>query len=117
MTMELAGKLQLKRGATIRVFNLPKGLILDLPVNRRSSNSLLFAANRADLAKHAPAVLARSSDDHLVWIAYPKKTGGIATDLDRDHGWEIVTEAGWEGVRLIAIDSTWSAMRFRPSSR
>jgi len=115
--VDLARKLQLKPGVSIRLVNAPRDLPLELPVQPQSRNILLFAANRADLAKHAPKFLARATDAELVWIAYPKKSGSIKTDIDRDHGWEPVSEAGWEGVRLVAIDETWSAMRLRPVSR
>ncbi len=115
--MDLAKKLQLKPGVSIRVVNAPGDLLLELPVQPQSRNILLFAANRAELAKHAPKLLAKATDTDLMWIAYPKKTGAIKTDIDRDHGWEPVSEAGWEGVRLVAVDATWSAMRFRPIDR
>lgn len=115
--MELAQKLQLKPGLSIRVVNLPKGIVLELPVQPKSKNVLLFAASRVELARHARAILAKATDEDLIWIAFPKKSGSIQTDLDRDHGWEPVTEAGWKGVRLIAIDETWSAMRVRPVRR
>lgn len=49
---------------------------------------------------------------HL-WLAYPKKTGAIATDISRDHGWGPVTRRGLVAVAQIAIDGTWSALRFR----
>lgn len=115
--MELAKKLQLKPGISIRVMNPPKGVVLELPVQPRSKNVLLFAGSREELAKLAPAMLGRATDEDLIWIAYPKKSGSIKTDIDRDHGWEPVTEAGWQGVRLVSLDETWSAMRFRPAAR
>lgn len=115
--MDLAKKLQLKPGVSIRLVNAPGSLLLDLPIQPRSRNFLLFAPSQADLVKHAPKLLARATGDDFAWIAYPKKTGAIKTDIDRDHGWESVTQAGWEGVRLVAIDETWSAMRFRPAKR
>ncbi|GAA2713463.1 hypothetical protein GCM10009865_41090 [Aeromicrobium ponti] len=36
-------------------------------------------------------------------------------DLTRDEGWEPVKEAGYTGIASVAIDETWSAMRFRPA--
>ena len=57
---------------------------------------------RHDLAK--PAVL---------WIAYPK-AGKLDTDLNRDVLWKLLDGNGIRPVRQIAIDDTWSAMRFRP---
>ena len=37
----------------------------------------------------------------------------IATDLSRDHGWEPLKKAGWEGVSLVAVNEAWAAMRFK----
>jgi hypothetical protein len=49
---------------------------------------------------------------HL-WLLYPKKSGRIATDITRDHGWEPVHEAGFLPVTQVAVDADWSALRFR----
>jgi hypothetical protein len=48
-----------------------------------------------------------------LWFAYPKKTGAIRTDITRDHGWTPLAEAGLIPVTQVAIDDTWSALRFR----
>jgi len=48
-----------------------------------------------------------------LWFAYPKKTGPVRTDLDRDHGWEPLTQAGLLPVTQVPLDATWSALRFR----
>lgn len=75
-----------------------------------------FVRDRASLASLAPRAIAALRPDGLLWFAYPKRTSGVATDIHRDAGWEPVTEAGWDGVRQIAIDAVWSALRFRPAS-
>jgi len=49
-----------------------------------------------------------------LWFCYPKKTGKIKTDISRDIGWDTVAKLGYEGIRAISIDDTWSGMRFRP---
>lgn len=49
----------------------------------------------------------------LLWFAYPKRTGAIPTDITRDHGWDALAEAGFLGVAQVALDGTWSALRFR----
>jgi hypothetical protein len=113
----LAEKLQLKPGAGIRVLHAPAGLALDLPADPAAEAALLFVTSLAELDARAPSVLKTLVPDALFWIAYPKKTGAIRTDIHRDCGWPPVTAAGLEGVRLVAIDATWSAMRFRPVSR
>lgn len=112
-TQKLSEKLQLKADQKIRVVNCPRGLALGLSQDNKADAVLLFAASVNDLNRLAPPVIAKLGDDELFWIAYPKKTSAIKTDIDRDHGWDAVTKAGWQGVRLVAIDDTWSAMRFR----
>lgn len=113
--MTLAQKLQLKKGETIRVLNAPKGLELDLPVNRKAEAVLLFVKNVADLNKRAPKMMETLNYDALCWIAYPKKTGALPTDIHRDFGWDVVLMGGLNSVRQISIDETWSALRFRPA--
>ncbi|WP_051317116.1 YdeI/OmpD-associated family protein [Ectobacillus panaciterrae] len=77
----------------------------------------LFVSSIAELEKWAPAAIAAAAYDKLLWISYPKKSGKIKTDINRDAGWELVMQAGWEGVSLISIDETWSALRFRPAEQ
>ncbi|MGG6296772.1 hypothetical protein ACQ4M4_20450 [Leptolyngbya sp. AN02str] len=49
----------------------------------------------------------------LLWFTYPKKTSRIKTDINRDVGWDLLTHHGYGPVAQIAIDETWSALRFR----
>ena len=46
------------------------------------------------------------------WIAYPK-AGELGTDLNRDILWRHLLKRRIQGVRQIAIDDVWSALRFR----
>ncbi|MBO7745529.1 YdeI/OmpD-associated family protein [Paenibacillus sp. MWE-103] len=75
---------------------------------------LLFAKDIASLNEHAPKALKAVKKDGLLWICYPKGTSKIRTDINRDRGWKAVRDEGWEGVSLVSVDETWSAMRFRP---
>jgi hypothetical protein len=79
---------------------------------------VLFVRNAADLRDRLPAAAVAASGDRLLWLAYPKRSSGITTDLGRDVITPLTDSlAGLTGMALIAIDSTWSAMRLRPSSR
>ncbi|WP_308634706.1 YdeI/OmpD-associated family protein [Paenibacillus silvisoli] len=75
---------------------------------------MLFAKDIASLNEHASKALKAVKRDGLLWICYPKGTSKIRTDINRDRGWKVVKEEGWEGVSLVSVDDTWSAMRFRP---
>jgi hypothetical protein len=52
--------------------------------------------------------------DAVVWFAYPKGTSKKYTsDISRDTGLQALGEAGFEPVRMVAIDEDWTAKRFR----
>ena len=51
--------------------------------------------------------------DSLFWIAYPKQTSKIKTDINRDTLRNDVEAFGLQTVTAISIDETWSALRFR----
>src|SRR5438105_5908362 len=73
---------------------------------------LLYVADRAELKKRLPQAGKRLLADATLWIAYPKAKK-LGTDLNRDVLWEELKKKGFEGVRLVALDDTWSAMMFR----
>lgn len=56
-------------------------------------------------------------DNTLVWVLYPKKSSKkYQADISRDSGWNALLDLGWDGVRQIAFDEDWSALRFRPTT-
>lgn len=75
---------------------------------------LLFALDSKVLSRAIPGILSRLAPDAKCWIAYPKGASGIKSDLNRDQGWEPLAAAGYEPVTMVAIDATWSAVRYRP---
>ena len=116
-----AGKLLLKPGMRVGFVNPPPGhrdLLGPLPegagVADRGEVDLLlvFARNRADVEAAVPE-LERVPAGKLLWIAYPKGGAKKGTDLNRDILWELVKPQGLVGVTLVALDDTWSAMRFK----
>lgn len=53
-------------------------------------------------------------DDGMLWMVYPKGTSKkYKCEFNRDTGWESLGKAGFEPVRMVAIDEDWSALRFR----
>jgi hypothetical protein len=75
--------------------------------------ALIFVQRLAEIAAGAK-LLARAKGDPVIWFAYPKGTSRrYRCEFNRDTGWEALGKAGFEGVRQIAIDEDWSALRFR----
>ena len=115
--MDLAKKLQLSPETPVYVINPPKGLKLGLKIVKKlepGAAVLLFANDTKALSEFAESAISLAKADQLSWIAYPK-AGKLGTDLNRDKLFEHLKPKGIEGVRLISIDDTWSAMRFRPA--
>ncbi len=75
----------------------------------------LFAASLSDFEKSAQNLMKHAAPNALVWIAYPKKTSGLESNLSRDILREAMSERGWNSVSIVAIDEVWSALRFRPT--
>lgn len=74
---------------------------------------LAFARDRAALAGVAALALAQYRRGGRLWFAYPKRSGRLRSDLDRDHGWAPVTAEGLLPVSQLSVDADWSALRFR----
>jgi hypothetical protein len=113
----IAKKIGVKPGKRAVVLGAPEGhegSIEGAVAKGRGDVVLAFATDSRALAKVAPKALASLEEGGLLWIAFPKKTSGIPTDLSRDAGWDAMTKAGWQAVSLVAIDEAWSAARFRP---
>jgi hypothetical protein len=106
----IADKLLLKPGMTVAAVNAPG----DAPPLGPAAKSV----NRADavvvFAVHAAQVSVPRGirDVARLWVCYPK-AGKLGTDLSRDVLWPLMEKQGFEGVRLVSIDGTWSAMAFR----
>jgi len=75
---------------------------------------LLFVSSLQELAAYGPAAIQAVEVDGLLWICYPKGSSKIKTDINRDTGWQLLKTMGQEGVALVSLDDTWSAMRYRP---
>ena len=76
---------------------------------------LLFAEVKKILDTKVPRIVDRLSDEALFWIAYPKKSGSISSDISRNSGWDVLKSSGYDPVMQIAINDDWSALRFRKS--
>lgn len=122
----LSEKLQLKIGHRAAILNAPPGymnVLGPLPdrvtITREPGSGLdfvhLFVTNREELDRLLGDALASVKRDGVFWISFPKKSSKKKTDLGRDVGWEALVADGWEIVSAVAIDETWSALRFRPS--
>jgi hypothetical protein len=76
--------------------------------------ALSFVTQRAELHRLSRKLSAKAAGDAILWFAYPKGTSKkYSCDFNRDDGWEVLRQAGFDSVRQVAIDDDWSALRFR----
>ena len=115
MSKTIAEKLGFKPGMRVRVQGAPDGLELGLPPAAEGPFDLMlfFVPNTAAVAPAATLADEAYRDGARLWFAYPKKSGRLAADINRDHGWEPVAACDLLAVTQIALDETWSALRFR----
>lgn len=124
--MHTFAKLNLKEHNDIVIVNAPESFEREIAslkgvrVRRSMSDakqvafSLTFATKQTEVDLLAQAVSRKAAGDAIVWIAYPKKSSKKYTcEFNRDSGWPSMGEAGFEPVRMVAIDEDWSALRFR----
>ncbi|CAM3397210.1 DUF3052 domain-containing protein [Marinicrinis lubricantis] len=75
---------------------------------------LIFVKSQHEVEQYAGMAVERLHSDGVLWFAYPKKTSKkYEADIHRDRGWDALNCLNYTGVRQIAIDEDWSALRFR----
>jgi hypothetical protein len=125
----LIKKLGIKPGQKMLILNapqdylqqletLPEGVQVKIAAEEPGTFDFvqLFVQNKSDIDNQAGTAIEALKDGGLLWFTYPKKSSKVKTDITRDHGWESVRSIGWRPVTQIAIDETWSALRYRPES-
>ena len=119
-------KLNLKEQTEILILNAPasfepelaslQGITIQREVKAISeiAFSLAFVTKQKEVDAIAKAIARKTKGDAVIWFAYPKGTSKkYKCEFNRDTGWAALGEAGFEGVRMVAIDEDWSALRFR----
>ena len=111
----LGKKLLLKPGMKVALVGEPpdqRPLYQGIETSSGTGDAVvLYAATSKDLKALLPRARKQLADGRL-WIAYPKAKK-LSTDLNRDVLWKLMEPEGFEGVRLVSLDDTWSAMMFR----
>jgi hypothetical protein len=118
----LAMKLGIRTGDLVLLDGAPPAFVLDgLPaevsVHRRASGSgrydviLCFCGNTDRLRRRWPVLHPRTTTAGALWIAWPKRSSGIATDLDENAIRDHALANGRVDVKVCAVDDTWSGLK------
>lgn len=119
----LARKLGITTGARIALVAAPAGFERSLDglpervtLRRQARGPLdvlvFFCTRRSDLEKRFARLANTIELGGGLWIAWPKKASGVATDLTENVVREIGLDAGLVDNKVCAVDETWSGLRF-----
>lgn len=118
----LVKKLGIKSGFNLALVNAPPGFSqkLNLPsevtINSRSRKLvdcvLLFVRSEAELKKSFSRYAGRLKPAGMLWVAWPKKSSGVATELSFTNVQAIGLAAGLVDIKICAVDEIWSGLKF-----
>jgi hypothetical protein len=78
--------------------------------SRKIDWALVFAVNENQLSNILKDVLPALREEGKLWVAYPKSTSKIVSDLNREGSWTCLTCKGFGGVEEVVLDHVWSAI-------
>ena len=73
---------------------------------------VLFVDREKLLAKQFPALAKKLSSNGMIWVAWPKKSSGVPTDLAFNNVQRIGLDCGLVDVKICAVDEVWSGLKF-----
>lgn len=118
-------KLQLKDEKNLLIQGIPSSIekqfakltyaknVTPLLKSKKVEFALVFALSQQQLNNVMKEVFPALSAETKLWVAYPKTSSKIVSDLNRDCSWDLLIKNGYESVRQVAVDNVWSAIRFK----
>lgn len=124
MMQTMFEKLQLTEEKNLLIQGLPSSIekqfakisfaknVTPLLKSRRIDFALVFAINQNQLNGILKEVLPALDEGGKLWVAYPKTTSKIVSDLNRDCSWQLLNQSGYESENQVTLDHVWTAQRF-----
>jgi len=74
--------------------------------------AMMFAKSRVELRNEFPRIAKGLSPAGMLWVSWPKKSSGVASDLDENIVRAIGLDAGLVDVKVCAVTDVWSGLKF-----
>jgi hypothetical protein len=71
-----------------------------------------FADGQKDLIKNFAKLAGRLAQNGMLWVAWPKRSSGVETDLSFEDVQRVGLEAGLVDTKICAVSEVWSGLRF-----
>jgi hypothetical protein len=112
----LPQKLGIREGSRVGLQSAPESFAETIGVRPRTRGELdvviLFATRRGELIRHLPVLARRLSSAGGLWVAWPKKSSDVESDLSFETVQGIGLDAGLVDNKSCSVDDTWQALRF-----
>lgn len=128
MSQTILEKLQLKNEKNILIQGLPSSIekqfnklsfaknLTPLLRSRKIDFALVFAVSESQLNGILEDILPSLKEDSKLWVAYPKLTSKITTDLNREGSWNKLIDAAYENADQVSLDHVWHAVYFKKTA-
>ena len=125
MSQTILDKLNLKNEKNILIQGLPSSIekqfakvsfaknLTPLLKSRKIDFALIFTVSENQLNSIMADILPALTTESQLWVAHPKPTSKISTDLNRDSSWGKLNDMGFETTELVSLDHVWQAFNFR----
>ena len=129
MSQSILEKLQLKNEKNILIQGLPSSIekqfnkvsfaknLTPLLKSRKIDFALVFAVSENQLNAILRDIMPALKDESKLWVAYPKVTSKITTDLNREGSWSVLADAEYENVEQVSLDHVWHAVNFQKAGK
>lgn len=128
MSQTILEKLQLKNEKNVLIQGLPSSIekqfsklsfaknLTPLLRTRKIDFALVFAVSENQLNSILDDIMPALKGDSKLWVAYPKLTSKITTDLNREGSWNKLMTADYESIEQVSLDHVWHAVNFKKTS-
>jgi hypothetical protein len=125
MSQSIFDKLQLTNEKNLLIQGLPSSIekqfsklsfaknLTPLLKSRKIDFALVFAVSENQLNSILQDIMPALKDESKLWVAFPKLTSKIVTDLNRESSWTRLADAGYETVEQVSLDHVWNASQFK----
>ncbi len=127
MMNALLKKLNFKNQAQLLLVNMPldlENLIIEFSKDVKITNdfktanniefTLIFVTTFKDVETYIKQLHKNLTDTALLWFCFPKQSSKKhKSEVNRDNAWQVLGNLNYEPVRAVAIDSDWTALRFK----
>jgi hypothetical protein len=119
----LPKKLGIKPGFRVRLVDAPSEVLTELSSDLAACEivadgktsidfAMLFTKSRTALTKEFSRISKLLTPAGMIWVSWPKKSSGVAADLDENRVRDIGLAAGLVDVKVCAVTDIWSGLKF-----